>query len=415
MRAPTTSAVATSTAAVAVMSVSHLTVDVLGGGLTALLPSIAERLTLSESAVGLLVAVFSLAALASQPLMGGLADRFEPRRVTAVAAVVAALVLSAVTLASSVIVLVVVIVAGGLASAAFHPAGAMVARAADPGRPEMAVASFSAGGTAGLAVGPVLALALADASGRGPVPLLALPALVVAMVVWRLRASRPRLARVRPSHRPSARALLRGRVLALAATATLVAVATTTIAGTLPLWIAGAPGGDSTDPAIGWALATFSLAAAVGGVLGGVVAARRDPATVLPAALLLAAVPVLALVRSDPGSAGALVWLAVVGVLVGPVVPVLLVTVQDEAPERAAAASGMIMGLSHGLAGVVFLGVAVVVDLAGHETGLLLGAGAILPAAAMLRRQLRPTKRAEDPAFALACRCLSAAQVPVGC
>ena len=48
---------------------------------------------------------------------------------------------------------------GGLASAAFHPAGAVLARRHSPKSPENSVAVFAAAGTVGLALGPIAALA----------------------------------------------------------------------------------------------------------------------------------------------------------------------------------------------------------------------------------------------------------------
>lgn len=54
---------------------------------------------------------------------------------------------------------------------------------------------------------------------------------------------------------------------------------------------------------------------------------------------------------------------------------------QNEARDRAATASGMIMGLSHGLAGVAFIGVSLIISTAGYGAGVLTGAAALIPAA----------------------------------
>ncbi len=390
--------------AVTAAGATHLAVDLVGGGFAALLPTIAERLSLSSTGVGGLVALFSLSALASQPLMGGLADRFDARHVTAIGAVVAAAVLATAAVATSVLALVGVIVVGGLASAAFHPAGATLARRHSPTSPENAVAVFAAAGTVGLAVGPIAALTLANGTSGTGVMLLALPALLVAPLLWqRSRASVPSPILLRDT--PSAKGvLLRGEVPKLVAAATLVAITGTSIASTLPRWIAEQPGRGTTDAAIGWALATFALAAAAGGVIAGRVASQVDPARLLRISLLAAAIPAGGLAFTTPATAASFAALFFAGLLIGPAIPLLLVAAQNEAPERPATASGMIMGLSHGLAGVAFIGVSVIISRAGFEAGVLTGAAALLPAAIIVR----PNDTAARPTFTTAARCVIA-------
>lgn len=383
----TPSASAMTVGAVAAAGATHLAVDLVGGGFAALLPTITERLALSSTGAGVLVALFSVSALGSQPLMGGLADRFDSRHVTAIAAVVAAAVLGAAAVVTSVPALLIVIVFGGLASAAFHPAGAILARRLGPDAPENSVAVFAAAGTVGLAVGPIAAVALAN-GGRGWGLLLAVPALLVAPLIWWSSRTLAPAGSVPREPRPANRILLRGEVPKLVVAATLVAIASTSIASTLPRWIAGQPGRGTTDPAIGWALATFSLAAAVGGVAGGRLANHVGSARLLRVSLLAAAFPAGALAFATPATAASFLALSLTGFLIGPAIPLLLVAAQNEAPERAATASGMIMGLSHGLAGVAFIGVSVIIGTAGYGAGLLTGAAALVPAAFIIRTRI---------------------------
>lgn len=399
----TTTASAMTVGAVTAAGSAHLAVDLVGGGFAALLPTIAERLSLSSTGAGVLVALFSVSALGSQPLMGGLADRFDARHISAIAAVVAAAVLAAAAVVTSVLALIAVIIVGGLASAAFHPAGAMLARRHRRASPENAVAVFAAAGTVGLALGPVAALALADAA-PSRVLLLAVPALVVApMTWWRSRASVPSRTLTRQS-RSAQGVLRRGEVPKLAAAATLVAIAGTSIASTLPRWIADQPGRATTEPAIGWALATFSLAAAAGGVIAGRVASRVGSARLLRLSLLAAAFPASVLALTPPATASSFAALLLTGLLIGPAIPLLLVAAQNEAPERAATASGMIMGLSHGIAGVAFIGVSVIISTVGYRAGVLTGAAALLPAAFIVSTK----DRAVSPALATTARCIIA-------
>jgi len=416
MTTKTPTASAMTVGAVTAAGATHLAVDLVGGGFAALLPTIAERLSLSSTGVGVLVALFSVSALGSQPLMGGLADRFDARHITAIAASVAAVVLAAAAVVNGVLLLIAVIIAGGLASAAFHPSGAVLARRHSPASPENAVAVFAAAGTVGLALGPVAALALAGNATGARVLLLAVPALLVAPVIWyRSRASAP--IRSLPRVRPSARGvLLHGEVPKLVAAATLVAVASTTIASTVPRWIADQPGRSATDPAIGWALATFALAAAAGGVAAGRMASHVGSGRLLRMSLFAAAIPAGALAFATPATAASFAALLFTGFLIGPAIPLLLVAAQNEAPERAATASGMIMGLSHGLAGVAFIGVSVLIGNAGYGAGVLTGAAALVPAAFIVRArvpELSPTLSDTARCVIASCRCVIDAPAPV--
>ena len=388
---------------------THLAVDLVGGGFAALLPTIAERLSLSSTGAGVLVALFSVSALGTQPLMGGLADRFDARHINAIAASVAAAVLAAAAVVTSLLALIAVIIVGGLASAAFHPAGAVLARRHSPKSPENSVAVFAAAGTVGLALGPIAALALADDAAPSRVLLLAVPTLLIAPVIWR----RSRVAvpsRALPRARRSAKGvLLRGEVPKLAAAATLVAIASTSIASTMPRWIADQPGRSTIDPAIGWALATFALAAAAGGVIAGRLAGRVGSGRLLRLSLVAAAIPASVLAFTAPATAASFAALLVTGLLIGPAIPLLLVAAQNEAPERAATASGMIMGLSHGLAGVAFIGISVIIGTAGHGAGVLAGAAALLPAAFIVSTSDRAvsTTIADTARCVIAtCRCI---------
>ena len=76
------------------LALSHFGVDLVSAGFFALIPATVERLDQSMSMVGVLVALFSITALGSQPLLGAFADRHGHARTTAVAAVTGSLLLA---------------------------------------------------------------------------------------------------------------------------------------------------------------------------------------------------------------------------------------------------------------------------------------------------------------------------------
>ena len=146
------------------------------------------------------------------------------------------------------------------------------------------------------------------------------------------------------------------------------------------------------------------MAAAAGGVIAGRLASRVGSARLLRLSLLAAAVPASVLALTPPATVSSFLALLLTGLLIGPAIPLLLVAAQNEAPERAATASGMIMGLSHGIAGVAFIGVSVIISAAGYGAGVLTGAAALLPAAFIVGTR----DRAVTPALATTAQCIIA-------
>lgn len=394
--------------AVGTVSMSHLGVDLIGGGFSALLPTLAVRHSLSSSSIGLLVAIYSVTALASQPLMGRLADVVGHAGVVGAMTAVATLLLASTAVAPNMLALVVVLVLGGLASAAYHPAGAVLVRRSGSSDPTSAIAWFAAAGTLGLAIGPIMVLVVLAHLGSWAVMLLTVPALWSSRAVWRHRLDRSTSDEIAPA--ADSDDVSQGGIVGFAIAATLAAVATTTLINAVPLWVADRPGGSTTDIAIGLGLATFSLATAAGGLLGSRIARRIAPNRFVPPALILGGVAGATTFVTEPGTLGFVAWLFVAGLLTGPVVPVLLVAAQDRAREKMAMVSGVVVGLSYGLAGVAFIPIAALFEPFGYQVGVVAGVSALIPAALIVAKSsLRPVTTPATPAL-LPCGCALTSQ-----
>ena len=379
--------------AVAPVVFAHFAVDLTAGAFLATLPATVERLGETGATFGILVALFSITALGLQPVLGRIADRFGLQPTTALAGAGSALVLMAAIAAPSLGVLMLATVIGGLASGAFHPAGAALTRRAATARPAAAVAAFAAAGTLGLAVGPIAGIALVGRNDqRLDTLLLAIPALAVAIVLARgakLVTTPP------PARLPVARVV---RTLGRTAVAAiLVSVAATVIASTVPLLIAHQPGGSSTDLAIGIALATFSLAMAVGGLVGSALVTHLAPAVVVPIGLAAGTVTGALALVTRPGGTAFFALLAVTGVAIGPAIPLLLIAAQDRLPESQATASGVVLGLANGIAGISFLAIASTHGTFGLSRGALVAIAGLVPAAALIRGGARRVPHTQRP------------------
>ena len=64
-----------SAVAIATVALTHSAVDIAGGSVSALMPTIRERFQLSAAEIGALVAAVALCTSMAQPLAGRIADR----------------------------------------------------------------------------------------------------------------------------------------------------------------------------------------------------------------------------------------------------------------------------------------------------------------------------------------------------
>lgn len=375
------------------VAVAHLAVDLAAAAFIATLPATVERLGAGGATLGVLVALYSITALGLQPLLGGVADRFGTRITAALTGGASAVALLAAAAAPSILLLVIGVFVGGVASSAFHPAGVALARGVAGDHPEPAVAAFAAAGTIGVGVGPIAGIAVMGASSEPSAMLiLAVPALAIGAFV----AAGPAGSALPPTTTVSVTTVVRtlGRTATIAVA---VAMAVTAIASTLPLLIAGQPGGSTTDGSIGLALGAFSISMAAGGVLGSALVGRIAPSTILQAGLTVGAAAGAVTVLLGPGGPTFFPLLAVTGIALGPAVPLLLVTAQDRLPQHQAAASGVILGFANGLAGTAFLVIASTHGSLGLEPGVLVALATLVPAAALVSRSDRSTPPPRRP------------------
>lgn len=365
---------------VAFLALVHTTTDAFSSMFTALLPTVQARFGLTATTLALLVGVFSLISAFGQPLLGTLADRLGMRLIGALSIALSTLLVSLVSIVPAVELLPILLLIGSIGSAAFHPAGMSMARTAGGVRKHLAVSVFGAGGTLGVAIGPVIILFVVSTFGLGATPwVLALGAALggVAYRVLPARVAEPRAER----HRTFDRRLLIGPVGLLTLAEVFASLAPLTFMSAVPLWLVNAHGVRRDASLIGWTLAAFSLSAALGGIAAGLLSARVSPRLLAPGTLLLALFPLLALLSLTPGTPPFFAAVTLAGALMQVSLPILVVSAQDFAPRAVAAASGMLMGVATGIAGVLYIGIGRLQDLVGLAPAMCLGFLAVIPAA----------------------------------
>lgn len=388
-RASRTTFVLSGTSISVLLFVAHFSNDFFSGTLAALLPTLQLKFGASEFTLALFVATLSFSSSVLQPLFGAVADRVGRRVVAAVGVVTSSAILSLMAIMPSPWLLVPLLLFGGLGSAAFHPAGTSLARSATPGKGGLALGIFSAGGTFGMAVGPLVIGLFIINDWLHLTPWLMAPGLLFGLLIYLL---------VPPQPRPSAQHrsklfdidLFRGPVGRLCLAGILRSICWTAIINGAPLWLVNARGLEPSDAVVFWTITSFTIAGSVGGILGGLVEHRFSRQALVTGTMLLAMAPLFLMLVVAPGSVAYFVMVALSGLLVNGGLPIMVMSAQDMAPHAVATASGMLMGLTWGTAGVLYLGIGALQSVIGMDASMALSVLPLLPGAFIAYQVLRP-------------------------
>lgn len=367
--------------------VAHFFNDFFSGTLAALLPTLQVRYSASEVTLALFVATLSFSSSMVQPLFGAVADRLGRRVVAAVGVTTTSVILSLIGVTPTAWLLVPLLLVGGLGSAAFHPAGTSLARSAAGAKRGLALGIFSAGGTTGMAFGPLVIGVLVMNDWLDWSPLLMIPGVVFGALIYLLVPPQEKPSAV---HRPKLfdLDLFKGPVGRLCLAGILRSICWTAVINGAPLWLVNAKGLVPASPVVFWTITVFTISGSAGGILAGLVENRFSRQALVTGTMLLAMLPLFAMLVVAPGSVLYYVCVALSGILVNGGLPIMVVAAQDMAPHAVATASGMMMGLTWGTAGVLYLGVGAVQGAIGMNAAMALSVLPLLPGALIAYRVL---------------------------
>ncbi|MFF3390091.1 MFS transporter [Streptomyces sp. NPDC002669] len=330
------------------LAVGHACVDIYQGAVAALIPFfVAERDYTYAVASGIVLAASLLSSVA-QPLFGLLADRWAMPWLLPVSTLLGGVGIALSGLSGSYGLTLFFVAVSGIGVAAYHPESARVARQASQGS-HSAMGWFSLGGNIGFALAPLM---VAAAIGHGSLrwtPVLVLPALAgVALCVPVLRMlARPRTGTAEPRTPPSADDVASFVKLSLAVV--FRSIVFTGLSTFISLYAQQRMQGSTTAGTT--ALFLLFLGGAVGSVLGGSLAGRYDRVHVSRWSYLLSIAAVTGVIYT-PGPA---MFLFVALTSAGLYVPFSLqVTLgQDYLPSRIGTASGITLGLTGSIGGLI--------------------------------------------------------------
>ncbi|MBB5235493.1 MFS transporter [Deinococcus budaensis] len=373
-----------SAVAVAVTA-GHFINDAYGAMLTPLTPALQAKFGVSIAAVTLLSSVYSLTSSVLQPLLGIVGERFDRRYAAALGPLMTGLGLTLMGFVPWFGALVLLVAVAGFGSGFFHPAGAAyVALNSPPEKRGLWASLFSAGGTGGMALGPVFA-----GVGLTHLPWFALIGAVIAAITFAVTP--PGKSEGRRVSLAEYAGIFRGPLVGLWAMAVLRSLASMGYNAMLPFILIARGFGPRE---IGITLAVYALASALGGIVGGRASDRYGRVPVLRAAILTT-IPFFALlILSSPANWWFYPLTFLVGAAVNASVPVGVVAAQEYAPGHVAVASSIMMGFSWGFAGLLIFLVGKLADLTSPTTAALVSLTLLLPSAWIAYRLPEPGRGA---------------------
>ena len=348
------------------LAFAHFTIDSYSSFFSPLLPLLVDKLDLSLTRVGTLVALASVSSSFAQPVFGLIGDRLRRPWFIAFGPLMAACFMSGIGMAPSYGTLVALLTLGGIGVAAFHPQAAALSSDLSPRR-GLAMAVFVTGGTMGFALGPLLAVLVVGAFGLERTWVAAFPGLVMSglLLAWFARVQpHPREGRVRP-RLSGLRTVLRPLTLLYFVVVCRSAVSYGFMTF-LPLYL-NRRGWSVRDAG---AILTVHLACgAMGGFLGGWLSDRWGGRRVVMRSFLLAAPLYLAFLYL-PDWRG-LVCLVIGGFFLQASLPVNVVMGQELSPEHSSTIASLLMGAAWGVGALLIGPVGALADARGLHTALL--------------------------------------------
>lgn len=341
-------------AALWALTATHAANDFYTGAVAALLPYFVLHAHYSYAAIaGITLAATALSSIA-QPCFGYLTDRYGMRWMSLAGLLVAGAGVSlSGMLSDSYIAVWLVIAISGVGVAAYHPAATVEAREAGSGTSK-AMSLFSVGGNVGVALAPPAVFIVVGWFGLAGTGLLMIPAIalgaVYAAVSWRDLFS---AAHTSAATRTSSRSELPDDWRAFAWLTAVLATWSIAYVGTSTfISLYSIERFDSTPGQAAVALSLFPAAGAIGTLSGGWLADRLGRLRVVRAGYLAAAISTLAIVLA-PSALLVTIATAVLGVSLFIPFAAQITLSHSYLPNRIGVASGVTLGLTLSLGGLV--------------------------------------------------------------
>ncbi len=334
----------------AVLCAGHFVNDSYSSILYPLLPLIKLKLGLTSAQVFWLAPLYAISSSLMQPVYGFISDRYARRFFAVFGPTITGVFISMIGLAPSYGVLIVLLVAGGIGIGSFHPQAAAMAAHAASERRRVGMALFSAFGTLGFAVGPLVITRVVAAYGLDHSYYVIATGLVMSAVLYRVCPPLP----APVSHAPGTERMKWQLLAALRAAwkPLLLLYAITVIRSGLQMttnsylpFLLQERGFELTGT--GNMLTVFLLLGGLGGVAGGFTAERFSGRAVTLYSGLLAG-PLMIGAFATTGLVS-VVCLGLGGFMLLSTIPVIVAMAQELVPGQTSTVSALMMGAAWGI------------------------------------------------------------------
>jgi MFS transporter, FSR family, fosmidomycin resistance protein len=165
------------------LSLAHLSNDITGGALPAILPFFVAEYGLDYSAAAGLIFASSFLASVVQPAVGWFADKKSSSWYMSLGILMSGVFMGLSGLFQNYWIIFALITISGIGSAIFHPEATRMVNKVSGEKRGTALSIFSVGGNGGFAVGPVVAVAVITAFGIKGITIFAFIAIIMAFVL----------------------------------------------------------------------------------------------------------------------------------------------------------------------------------------------------------------------------------------
>ena len=335
------------------ISFSHFLNDLMQALLPAIYPMLKDDFGLTFGQVGLLTLTFQFTASLLQPVVGIIADKrpLPYSMAYGMGSTLAGLILLAVAHEFWLLVTAAALI--GLGSAIFHPEASRVARRAAGLRPGFAQSVFQVGGNFGSALGPLLAAFIVLPFGQASIGWFSLVAVLAMLVLYKVgnwyRGHLVRLlSRGRSVYAGASRRRLVGSILILVVLTFSKAVYSASLGSYYTFFLIDRFGVSIRDSQL--LLFVYMAAVVVGTYIGGPLGDRFGRKLVLWGSVL-GALP-FTLLLPWVSLPWAIVLSIVIGIVMASAFPTIIVYAQELLPGGIGMVSGLMYGLSFGVAGI---------------------------------------------------------------
>ena len=330
----------------------HFVNDCYIGFFTPVLPLLIEKLALSLTAASGLAAIPSIASSVFQPLYGMASDRIRGRFFILLGPLLSIIGMGLIGVAPNAMWLGFLLLLAGIGAAAFHPQAVAAAGTVSGHRKGLGISVFIFGGSLGFALGPLVIIGMIQLVGLERSWYIVLPGILsVGLLALALRIPTEVTDR---KQMPSLIAAFQGTYTPMALLFTIAVIREFTrlaVVTFLPIFLSRQ--GHSLM-AGGVTLALFSLAGAVGGMVGGSLSDTWGRKAVIITSGVVC-VPLLYGMFHSNGLL-ALTLLSFAAATLSGANATVIAFAQELVPARAGTASSLVMGLGWGVAGLMLIG-----------------------------------------------------------